>query len=370
MAFVQGVGIVDTATSLSRAGATGSDVVIAERGGRRRVFRLSKEARPTQGLEVERFTAQSVTRSQGSIDATVQKFYPGWAPIVLRGQWRTVWLGRGLLTVEEGGARTTLSNTRDAEAAFNSLWVEGQDCDFRWETQTFRVSIERFKTRWIRVEDADWELALTVIGPGSTAPPNEYASEFDVITSTGTLYAQVSGWLSTAKAAIAGIAAYERAANSHLDRIARLNTELSTVVSSAADVATAPARIAGRVEATCRSIASAWGAAVTAVNAVGAAYASDGSTVGRARVDAAQASFTGTARAGAAGAFLLARAARRSTGSTIARVVTASAETDLRRLAAQYLGDASAWQEIAKASGLSAPKPPVGSTILIPRRNP
>jgi hypothetical protein len=366
MANTFGGGIIDLDTAITVDARVIADVVLRERTGQRRTLRLTREALPFRPVSITRASRMDATEHQGSVDTTIQQYGPRWEPIQLRGSWRVVWLNRGLVTLETPGAgRKPLLTAVDVVTAVNSMWLEGQDLDFVWDTVQFRVVIDRFETPYHRREDIDWSLSLRVIGPGGVDAVSEFVAEAQFVKDAGTLLSRLSGWLTTARKAIASVQAYERVATNALDRVDLLNRELQSLVAAAGNLAETPARLASRTKQTGLALGGAWRSFCATLNSVDAAYSSDGSALGLTQAQRARVTAVSAGRKGEADAVLLVAKVRQSE-SPIVRVFTSSAVTDLRNVAREQYGRAAQWTVIAKASGLSTPRPPVGTTILVP----
>ena len=366
MANTFGGGIIDLDTAITVDARVIADVVLRERAGQQRTLRLSREALPFRPVSIARVTRMDATEHQGSVDATLQKFGPRWEPIQLRGAWRVVWLNKGLVTLDMPGAgKRQLLTAVEVVAAFNSFWVEGQDLDFVWDTIQFRVAIDRFETPYHRREDIDWSLTLRIIGPGGVDAVSEFVAEAQFVKDAGTLLSRLSGWLTTARKAIASVQAYERVATDALDRVDLLNRELQSLVAAAGNLAEAPARLASRTRQTGLALGGAWRSFCATFNSVDAAYSSDGSALGVVQAQRARVLAVTTGRQGESDAVLLVAKVRQSE-APIVRVFTSTSVTDLRNVAREAYGRASQWTVIGKASGVDTPRPKPGTTILVP----
>ena len=373
MANTFGGGIIDLDTAITVDARNIDDVVLRERAGQQRTLRLTREALPFRPVSIARVTRMDATEHQGSVDATLQKFGPRWEPIQLRGSWRVVWLNKGLVTLESpgpdkngraGGRRQLLTAVEVVETV-NSLWVEGQDLDFVWGTVKFRVAIDRFETPYHRREDIDWSLTLRIIGPGGVDAVSEFVAEAQFVKDAGTLLSRLSGWLTTARKAIASVQAYERVATDALDRVDLLNRELQSLVAAAGNLAEAPARLASRTRQTGLALGGAWRSFCATFNSVDAAYSSDGSALGVVQAQRARVLAVTAGRRGESDAVLLVAKVRQSE-APIVRVFTSTSVTDLRNVAREAYGRASQWTVIGKASGVDTPRPKPGTTILVP----
>lgn len=366
MADTFGGGIIDLDSAITVDARVVADMVLRERGGQRRTLRLSREALPFRPVAITRASRLDATEHQGSVDTTIQQFGPRWEPVQLRGSWRVVWLTRGLATVETPPAsRRPLTTAVDLVAEVNSIWAEGQDLDWVWDSVQFRVVVDRFEASYHRREDIDWSLTLRIIGPGGVDAVSEFVAEAQFVRDAGTLLSRLSGYLTTARKAIASVQAYERAANAALDRVDLLNRELQSTVAAAGNLAEAPARLASRTRQTGLSLAGAWRSFAATFDSVDAAYSSDGSPLGVTQAARARVLAVTQARAGETDAVLLVAKVRQSE-TPIARVITSTAATDLRNIAREQYGRAAQWTVIARASGVSTPRPVPGTTILVP----
>ena len=373
MAVIPGVGsfggsFIDVSSAARVAGRSVPDVVLRERGGRRRTLRLTKEALPFRPLKTPMRTRMDSTAHQGNVDVSVQKFGPSWEPLSLRGSWRNVWLGKGIATLSEGiaGTAKTLRTAVELHDTWQSFWIEGQELDFVWGRVAFRVHIATFTPDWLREEDIEWEASLSIIGPGLVEAVSDYSTEFDFIRDAGTWASKLSGYLSTVRNLAKTVLAYERALTNELDRIDLLRKQLDEDVRIIGTVAELPARLMSRAQQTGEGLIGSWGNVVGTINNVDAAYSSDGSALDTAKKQRTKAVIVKTARSGQGDAIAIVRSLRLSAHPRIVRIETATAQTDLRRLAQVYLGNTALWTVIAKENGLSGPHPRVGQILYIP----
>jgi hypothetical protein len=234
---------------------------------------LSGRAMPYRGLEFERNTAAEFTWYPGNPVATTQLLGSKMKPTTLNGMWKDRFIKSvtddNVAVMPEGIALFNgqqIASVLDLVEAVDQMQLEGLPVRFEWGAIVRVGTFMRFKQKWERFEDLEWEMEFQWTGTGAPQSP----VTVPLMPSALSFAAQMQNLSDILHAAIHPPAFqvaddFLRTVNTAVALVDDAGKDMTAAVSNATRLISAPADASARALAAAESIKDAAASIVTAV---------------------------------------------------------------------------------------------------------
>ena len=157
---------------------TPSSFSITELSGAGRSLVLMARALPYQDFTLEGTVRADITWYPGNGVATLQVLGAEEAPTTVSGMWKDVFVrsfnDEGIPVLPSAIALFNGSQVSNAKAlvdAVDSIRLAAQLVEVRWDAFTRRGLLRRFRHKWKRIEDVEWEMEFLWVSRGEEQTP-------------------------------------------------------------------------------------------------------------------------------------------------------------------------------------------------------
>jgi hypothetical protein len=238
---------------------------------------LIGRALPYQGFELEGSMRMETTWYPGNAVATVQMLGAEEKPTTIKGMWKDKFLRSTTddnVSVEPTAvARLNDQAVADVDSlvtAVERMRLAGRLVKVTWGTKVRIGILTRFKQNWIRFEDLDWEMEFQWISRGEKQSPvtSSVPPEADSFAKTmATAFARLSAAIDTATLQFQVVEDFMSQVNDAVSIIDSASQEMTSAVSNATQLISAPQDAGSRALAAAESIKEQASAIVTTVEA-------------------------------------------------------------------------------------------------------
>lgn len=358
-----------------------SAFVIQELTGAKRTLELRGRALPYADFTLEGKTRAEFTWYPGNPTATVQMLGAEEAPTTVSGMWKdrfirsTDFFG----TRAETPAAVALWNGQQVEDALaltravDQLRLAGQLLRVTWDEQVREGILMRFRQKWKRREDVEWEMEFQWVSRGEPKQPVTFVVLPTVDDLAARLRERVNNILDKAKPVFQARDFFMRNLERNLLDIESAASDVEDAASNVAELLSTPDQVARRVMAAAESVKASAAGIVELVDAQptreieNIEVADQG--VGRALyVDAWARDLRKEARALE---LLTAEEVDRLRAlvddDDLLAAFVARADSDLREVAQTYYGDQSEWRRLRKYNRFRSSRLIAGDLVLVPK---